>query len=103
MILSASACEVTRTSISADARAGDDVGRRATLDDADIERRPGRRVLELLDAEDLVGQLDDRAAAVLGGHAGMGRLAVDFDVEPAHAFRAVLRPPFARAGSSTRT
>ena len=79
-----------------------DVRGRPALDDADVERRPRVEVLQVLDAQDLVGQLDDRAAALLGRDAGVRGLALDVS-GTGRPLRAVLRPPSASGGSSTST
>ena len=98
-----SASVATRTSISADACAGTTLVVVPPWMTPDVDRGSGGEVLQLLDSQDLVGELDDRAAALLGRHAGMGGLPFDLETEPADPFREVLSPPSARAGSSTRT
>ena len=63
-----------------------DVGGGPPLDQTDIDRRSGGQVLQVLEPEDLVGQLHDRAAAVFGSHTGMGSLPLDLEAEPANSF-----------------
>ena len=97
-----SARVATRTSISAEACAGTTLVVVPPSNDADIDRGPGGQVLQVLRAEDLMSELDDRAATLLGRHAGMGGLAFDSRWNRPTPLREVLSPPSARAGSSTR-
>ena len=73
----------------------DDVRGRPAPDDADVERRPGAVVLQLLDAQDLMRQLDDRAAALPRGHSGMSGLPWTSRLNRPTPLRAVFRLPSA--------
>ena len=59
---------------------------RAAVDHADIHRQFRHEVaIERLNPENLMGQLHDGAGPRLRRHAGVGRLALDLDREPAHS------------------
>ena len=91
-IRASSAWVATRTSISAEAWAGTTLVVVPPRIDADVDRGSGGQVLQVLELEDLVGKLDDRASAVLGCHAGVGRLAFDLEMETADPFPRGLEP-----------
>ena len=82
----------TRTSISAEACAGTTLVVVPPSNDADVDGGSRGQVLQVLELEDLVGELDDRASAVVGRHAGVGGLAFDVEMEPADALPRGLEP-----------
>ena len=91
-IRASSAWEATRTSISADACAGTTLVVVPPSNDADVDGGARGQVLQVLEFQDLVGELDDRVSSLLGCHAGVGGLAFDLEMEPAHALPRGLEP-----------
>ena len=95
--------EATRTSISAEASAGHHVGGRAPLNDADVDGGSRGQVLQILQTQNLAGELDDGIAALLGSHARVGGPPSTSRRNRPTPLREVLSPPSANAGSSTNT
>ena len=81
-----------------------DVGGRAPLDHADIDRGSRGQVLQCLEFQDLVGELDDGASTVLREPTpAWAALPSTSSRNRPTPLREVLSPPSARAGSSTKT
>ena len=71
---------------------GDDVAGGAATDHADVDGGSGGEVLQLFEFQDLVGELDDRVASLLGCDAGMGGLALHVKMESADPLPRGLEP-----------
>ena len=88
----------TRTSISAEAWAGTTLVMVPPSNDSDVDGGTGGQVLQVLEFQDLVGELDDRVSSVLGCHTGVSSLALDREMEPAHALPRGLEPAVGQCG-----
>ena len=96
--LGVSAAVATRTSIDRARLVGDHVGSRAARDTADVDDDAARRILQRVDADDLLRQLVNRARALLRIDPGMRRDAAD---DRARSSPTPLRAVFTRRRAAT--